>query len=280
MAFPSRHEQAWSKRQASLKKCSAPGTALAYHSHPCVSVVRLAEGQHRANHIRAGFSAIRLGVKRATNSLQETVTTYPESSTTAALSAAAHALLVDATALWRDTACSRAPQGKMAEAAAAGGHLAREMEEGKGKKNCGCWAGACLLHLLLPPFPGSWGSDQLYFQDLDKSFSHRSWIFQLQESLISFSVGQEQESSRSAVPAKLSVAWLERTAWSRPILSSRGHKDADTHKRAHQGYSHIDSRSWPSVDVSYAPDWCKASSLSPLEPLRCSGWDFTESLRN
>jgi len=26
----------------------------------------------------------------------------------------------------------------MAEAAAAGGHLAREMEEGKGKKNCGC----------------------------------------------------------------------------------------------------------------------------------------------
>lgn len=150
--------------------------------------MRLAEGQHWANHMHAGFGAIRLTLcRRLRLHIPRALACEQYCSRAAALSAAAHALPADATALWRDTAWfSAAPQTKVAEAAAAGGHLARETEEGKGEKNCSCWADACLLHLLLLLFPGSWGSDQLYFQDLDKSFSRRSWIFQLQESLTLF----------------------------------------------------------------------------------------------
>lgn len=105
---------------------------------------------------------------------------------------------------------------KVAETAAAGGHLARETEEGEGEENCHCWAHACRLHLLLPLFPGRWGSDQLYFQVIDKSFSHRSRIFQLQESLNFF---LRARSKRAA--ALLCLPSQALPGWSAQLRASR-----------------------------------------------------------
>lgn len=81
------------------------------------------------------------------------------------------------------------------------------------------------------------------------------------------SAGQEQERSHSAVPPERSAARQGGPARSQPVPSSRGQKAADTHRRARWGYSRMDSQSRHSVDIFCAPDWCKGSSLSPLQPL-------------
>lgn len=118
-------------------------------------------------------------------------------------------------------------------------------------------------------FPGSRGSDLLYFQDLDKSCRHRSWILKLQESLTPFWLWGRGKSAVT-LPCLPSTALPGRGAQHR-VRSSRGQKAADTHKCTRWGYSHMVSQIWPSVGIFCAPDWWKGSSLSPHQLLPCRG---------
>lgn len=118
-------------------------------------------------------------------------------------------------------------------------------------------------------FPGSRGSDLLYFQDLDKSCRHRSWILKLQESLTPFWLWGRGKSAVT-LPCPPSTALPGRGAQHR-VHSSRGQKAADTHKCTRWGYSHMVSQIWPSVGIFCAPDWWKGSSLSPHQLLPCRG---------
>lgn len=76
------------------------------------------------------------------------------------------------------------------------------------------------------------------------------------------------------MPAKLCPAWLECPAQGKLLPSSRGHKDADTHKRAPQGYSHMVSQSWPSVHIVCVPDWLQSLFSEPCSDTALQGAGF------